>query len=313
MKLLIQKIFSHAIIISTFIIFIFYLSRSESVFLYTDNFKQKIKLISNRKSSSIILVGGSSMAFGVDSKMLYDSIGLPVINMGLQGSLGMSIPLYYVSKYLKPGDIILFAPEYDQYQNENYLGEGMTPARVILHADPEFLFYASYKELKKILPYSFPTLIEKLTIKTTNNLNLKKIDTSFNKFGDFVYHLNKKNRVISNQVFNTKIGSSFNYESISYINKINQEIKKRKGLMLISFQPILYQVGNNNLNPINKISNELRLSNIPVISIPENYFFNQNFIFEGAHHLNKKGREIRTKKLIKDLKYFLKDSKIYKI
>jgi hypothetical protein len=83
--------------------------------------------------------------------------------------------------------------------------------------------------------------------------------------------------------------------------------------MLISFQPILYQVGINNLNPINRISNELRLSNIPVISIPENYFFNQNFIFEGAHHLNKKGREIRTKKLIKDLKYFLKNSKIYKI
>jgi hypothetical protein len=306
MKLLIQKISIHFLILIIFIIFIFYLSWSDSAFLYTDNFKHKIELLSHRKSRSIILFGGSSMAFGLDSKMLYDSTGIPSINIGLKASLGMSIPLHYVCKYLKPGDIIILAPEYAQYQNEIYLGEGMTPARVILHADPKFLFHASYKELKKILPYSFPTIIEKLKI--TYNLKSNKIDSSFNEFGDFVYHLNKNNRVISNHVFNTKYGLKLNYESISYLIKINQEIKKRQGLMLISFQPILSQVGISNLSLIKKIYYALRLSKIPVISIPENYFFDQKFLFEGAHHLNKKGREIRTKKLIKDLKYFIKDS-----
>jgi len=280
---------------------------SEYSFLYTDHFKDKIKLLSQRKRNSIILFGGSSMAFGVDSKMLSDSTGLPVINIGLQGSLGMTIPLHYVSKYLKSGDIILFAPEYDQYQNENYLGEGKTPARVILHADPKFLSQASFKELKKIIPYSFSTIIEKLKIKLINNFESRKSKISFNEFGDFVYHLDKKNRFISNQILNTQIGSNLNQECISYVTNINEQIKKRNGLILISFPPILTQVGINNFNTINEISNALKQTKIPVISNPENYFFEQNFLFEGASHLNNEGRQIRTKKLIKDIKYFLKD------
>jgi hypothetical protein len=50
---------------------------------------EKDRLIRNTPSPKIILVGGSNLAFGIDSRMMQDSLGLRVVNMGLYAKLGL--------------------------------------------------------------------------------------------------------------------------------------------------------------------------------------------------------------------------------
>ena len=50
------------------------------------------------KEPKIILIGNSSLAFGMDSEMVERSIGMPVVNMGLHGALGNA----FCENMLKP-------------------------------------------------------------------------------------------------------------------------------------------------------------------------------------------------------------------
>ena len=50
---------------------------------------EKDRLIRSTPSPKIVLVGGSNLAFGIDSKKIEDSLGLRVVNMGLYAKLGL--------------------------------------------------------------------------------------------------------------------------------------------------------------------------------------------------------------------------------
>jgi len=59
----------------------------------------------------IIFVGGSSLAFGVDSQMVRDCLGYEVVNMAVQGPLGDRYMTNEVEDQLAPGDIVVLGME----------------------------------------------------------------------------------------------------------------------------------------------------------------------------------------------------------
>jgi hypothetical protein len=63
----------------------------------------------------IVLVGGSNLSFGVDSTIITEITGCPVVNMGMNGYFGARFMTEEVKPYLKPGDIVVMAWEYDNY------------------------------------------------------------------------------------------------------------------------------------------------------------------------------------------------------
>ena len=61
----------------------------------------------------VILVGGSSTAFGLDSALLEESVGMPVVNFGLYATLGTKLMLDLSRDGIGEGDIVVLAPEID--------------------------------------------------------------------------------------------------------------------------------------------------------------------------------------------------------
>jgi len=51
-----------------------------------------------------------------------------------------------------------------------------------------------------------------------------------------------------------------------------------------------------------KLSEKLK---VPIISNPDDYFFQINFFYDTIYHLNSKGRTIRTQKIIADIKKWM--------
>src|SRR5512134_3334134 len=60
----------------------------------------------------VILVGGSNLMFGVDSALLEQSLGVPVVNMGIFGGLGLLAPLDVILPHVQPADTVVLVPEY---------------------------------------------------------------------------------------------------------------------------------------------------------------------------------------------------------
>jgi hypothetical protein len=66
------------------------------------------KKIDSRK---IILVGGSSVLFGIDADQIERSLGIPCLNYGLHAAMRLEWLLEEVKEVAKPGDIIIIALE----------------------------------------------------------------------------------------------------------------------------------------------------------------------------------------------------------
>jgi len=61
-------------------------------------------------SPRVIFVGGSSVGFSVDSRP-FAALGFTPVNMGLNDGLGLDFMLREVESQLRPGDLVIVAPE----------------------------------------------------------------------------------------------------------------------------------------------------------------------------------------------------------
>ncbi|HET9317756.1 MAG TPA: hypothetical protein VFQ51_19335 [Vicinamibacteria bacterium] len=79
---------------------------------YLAALSDKERLLRTTRPPRVLLVGGSSLAFGVDSRQLEDALGVPVRNLALNAGLGLDLILRQAEKGLVPGDRVLLSPEY---------------------------------------------------------------------------------------------------------------------------------------------------------------------------------------------------------
>src|SRR5204862_8067163 len=75
----------------------------------------KQSLIRTQTPPRLIFIGGSSMAFGVNSATIAEACGRRPVNMGLHAALGLKFMLREVESHVQPNDWIIVAPEYQQF------------------------------------------------------------------------------------------------------------------------------------------------------------------------------------------------------
>lgn len=84
-----------------------------------DNYRaaviDKERLLDRAASPRVVLVGGSGLAFGVDSPTLEQALGRDarVVNMGLHAGLGLEFMMNETLQSLRSGDTVVLSPEYD--------------------------------------------------------------------------------------------------------------------------------------------------------------------------------------------------------
>jgi hypothetical protein len=79
---------------------------------YMAAFEDKAKLLETTPPPRILLVGGSSLAFGVNSAAIERALGRPVVNLGLHAGLGLDLALRQAERSLAQGDLVVLSPEY---------------------------------------------------------------------------------------------------------------------------------------------------------------------------------------------------------
>lgn len=265
----------------------------------------KTELLKNTPGPRIILVGGSNLCFGIDSKEIEKQTGYRVINAAIQGSYGMRFDISHIREYVKKGDVIVVSPEY-----RNFYGSSLNGDKVLL-----YILFDTYPKEKKHISVShwlhlsqfFPKYaVEKINSvfkyylmdRSTSVSNIVYMRNSFNKYGDVNAHWNLKPTPFDS--YKSPRGE-FNSDALELIKELESKCTDKNAKLFITF-PCLQKTSYDNMETkIDLAYKRLKEVNLKLLGNPKRYQVNDSLLFNTAYHLNKKGVDIRTGLLIEDL------------
>lgn len=267
---------------------------------------EKHKHLESIPGKKIILIGGSNVSFGIDSKIISDTFHIPVVNMGVHAGLGLEFILNDIKNYIKKGDVIVLMPEYEHFYTDNYYGE-MELVSYIFDVDKsaqKTIEPQQWQHLIKYLPtYSAKKIknyIPSLLSKSSPVVDIYHKE-SFNEYGDAYLHWTLPNQPFLEAKQNTG-KEQLNTIVIEKIKSFKQ-LANTNGCPFYIFPPVIDKISYDHQSTmINKITEELKNNQIAFEVNPLNYRYEKDLFFNSYYHLNKKGVEIRTLQFIQELK-----------
>ncbi|HZI99155.1 MAG TPA: hypothetical protein VFD22_00745 [Gemmatimonadaceae bacterium] len=273
---------------------------------------EKDRLIRNTPSPKIILVGGSNLAFGIDSKAIEDSLGLHVVNMGLYAKLGLKYMLAQVRPYIKPGDVVLVVPEYDQFYGDFANGDN-TLNTALLYAPADRIpdFIRSYSIIDVVLRprvenarrsflRAFAAAVGKEDMLFPQDTNTVYNRHSFNQYGDAVSHLDKKG-LNPDSIFVKPLPplKDFNRRTLEDLNSIASKAKEEQAHAYFLFPSYIDRSYVINVAAIDSLKRKLAGGmDMPIVGTPKDFVMAGQYFFDTRYHLNREGRDLRTLKMI---------------
>lgn len=277
---------------------------------------EKDRLIRTAPSPKIILVGGSNLAFGIDSRMMRDSLNVNVVNMGLYARLGLRYMLAQVKPYIRPGDVVVISPEYDQFYGKFSEGDNtLNTALLYAPADRIGDFIKSYSVIDIVLRPRVENarrgflqavadlfgVKDKYFPPDTNPVYNRR---SFNQFGDMMSHLGRKS-MNPDSIYVSQLPprTEFNKRTLDDLNDIGDAARARQAHAYFLFPSYIdrsYTVNTEAIDGIRRrLANDMR---IPILGTPKDFVYPASWFFDTRYHLNELGRGPRTLKMIEILR-----------
>lgn len=257
----------------------------------------KHKRMASQTSPRLIIMGGSNAFYGMNSAKLSDSLHMNVVNMALFGGLGLDFMLNQLKGSVKKNDVVVLSIEYFLFP-ECYSTEDIVR---YYPADKQYL------ENYKAAFYEPWLNVFKVNIESVQNFVLTpvKMNSSIyvhsrmiNKYGDAVGYLNYEKPPFPPA---EKLEYRY-YEGIERLNKFNAWAKGIGAKVYFTFPPLPVSDYTINLAVIDHYYADLKKDlKIQLLCAPAEMIFSDDLFYDSHYHLDKVGREIRTKRLIKML------------
>lgn len=274
---------------------------------YNASIIDKEARLRNLSGPKIILIGDSNLPYGMDSAVLEEAIGLPVVNLGLHGGLGEQFHERMALDEIGQGDIVIV-------MHTSY-GSGKLP-------DPELAWITieNHFDLWKIIPPgSWPEMLRvypKYAAKcfvlfVTGKGNLPTEDAyrrgAFNEYGDVaverpdgIYEKNGAQHTALLQVSD---------EGIERLNKLNADCQAADATLLLSVYPVMDDGQAPSPEAFREVTDSLDArTDAPVISDFADYYFPPEMFYNTAYHMTSNGAHQRALQLAKDLKAYLESN-----
>lgn len=265
----------------------------------------KLDLVKTVPAPRIIFVGGSNLGYGLNSQEVKDSIGRNVINAGLQAGLGLKLKMDEIEPYLKSGDWIAISPEYTHFYGDHAYG-GQSALPILAEVRPEIINDFNWQQTKTLisgLPQLFLQRINYFKSRFQGKKSEEYDEYASNydpKTGDELRHLTMESGV--KNIPTPEIKEDFNEDFFAYFLQRMTDWQSR-GMTVIMLPPAYYDKGFNlNKAKIEYLSRRLSESGYPFAAPPEEFSYPRNLIYNTHYHVNKEGRELRTRSVIKALR-----------
>ncbi len=262
--------------------------------------------IDSIQTPKIILAGGSNLAFGIDSKSIQDSLGMPVVNLALHAGLGLDFMLNELKYSIKENDIVFLSIEYflsgeGDYGMHQQAKRDYAPAGGFYSASPlEVLKYYidhNRRNLKTLLSKS-----PKGSLGGEENKEGDSIYSSnaFNSYGDVVSHLARQHHA---NLGGKEIMTDTKWPGVDKINEFCAYAKSKHVPVYYLFPNYPIDEYQNNKTAIDHLQADInRRLSAPVLNEPATFLYPDSLFFDTVYHLTASGRHQRTDKLIQLLK-----------
>ena len=269
---------------------------------------EKVERLASIEGKKVVVVGGSSVAFGLDSALMEEYLGMPVVNFGLYAAIGTKAMLDLSLPHIGEGDIVVLAPETDAQTLSLYFnGENMWKA---IDDAPALLWGLKGDSKKEMLGSMYAHAADKLSVLLSEPLDPEGIYNakSFNSYGD-VSAPRENNIMTLYYDPNTPIIPDPSIVSADFLDYVNEYIalcEKKGATVYFSYAPMNAlaldaSVTEESLGAFARYLKEnVRCEHISMI---ESYILDAEYFYDTNYHLNDVGVILRSKTLIEDIRF----------
>ncbi len=268
---------------------------------------EKVERLYSLEEEKIVIVGGSSVAFGIDSALIEKYTGMPVVNFGLYAALGTKLMLDLSLDGIREGDIVIIAPELDAQTLSLYFNTETTLQA--FDGTPSLIRHVSERDLFPLLGGMWRLAREKYKyIKNQEKPDPDGVYNSknFNRYGDVVW---ERGENIMSLYYdpNVMIDADpciISDDFVDYLNDYIRALHKKGASVFFGFCPLNERGISGGYSPdrLDALSAALEeridayiMGDINDFVYDAGYFYDTNF------HLNDAGVRLHTVNLIKGL------------
>ncbi len=280
---------------------------------FLGEFHKRVEELYATEEEKIVIIGGSSVAFGVDAELLSETLKRPVVNFGLYATLGTKVMMDYSLDALGEGDIVVIAPE-------------MNAQTWSLYFNAETMWQAldgHFSLLTKLDRDDLPAMMGSFWrfAKTKLSYLGKDLDpdgiynaSSFDEKGFLRYHRDRDYNIMAGGVdtsmpigFETEIVSA---EFIAYVNEYIAAAEKKGAKVYLGFCPMneLALPVDIELKDLENFTAFLGENfDCEILGDPNNMIYRAGYFYDSNFHLNSAGATLHTRQLALDIAEVLEE------
>jgi hypothetical protein len=259
----------------------------------TDKHRRLQELASPR----LILVGGSNLAYGVNSERLAQLTGRNVVNMSVQGSLGARFMIAEVAENLRAGDVVYVALEYEHFFRLPVDGES-TLLR-LLTVNPELFRYVTPAQIAKLVPVVPEVLkenAESLAFQVINPLRKRpNLRFQFDQYGDFVGHKDRAGPPL--RLGRPARDWHLQHELVPLLADFERKASVAGARVVFGYPSVAQSLASQSM--VTQV--ESALAGMKVAGRPADFTYPDSYFYDTGYHLLYAHRDERTDRLASDL------------
>lgn len=247
----------------------------------------------------VLLVGGSNVAFGIDSAGLSNWLPqVQVVNLGLHAGLGFDFLLNQSLDVVREGDLVVISPEYQHFAHHTTSAAAID----LLRASPGHAKHFSLTDWKVLADHGlcyFRASLNRIVGRLLRRPQLVYRREAFNVYGDVVAHHELRPSYAQRPTATTWSFSAERLDdSIARMNRYIDDCKSRGANVVFAFPPLseaAWQANRSTVETIRQtVGHNAHVSILNAANSPDQ--LNSHF-FDTEYHLTESAKARRTAEL----------------
>ncbi|NES81015.1 MAG: hypothetical protein F6K10_06195 [Moorea sp. SIO2B7] len=248
----------------------------------------------------LLITGGSGAHYTINSKLIEKELGIPVLNLGIDGPVGLDVILPSILPQVRPGDIVLLIPEYLILLDEDGLGDRSATFGVAI-GKPGLGEVRPKQLTQDILLLGIPTLRSV----TKSSLDLIEKGRMTGYYSDPVDEYGDPTTVKTRKAkwWKLPIKQPISQHAIERITQFSEEVEAQGGTLILSLPWVYASTEEETLNNIKKTAAELaKIAPLIYEKDSLNVKTDSSLFADTHYHLLPESRIIRSSEIVKQIK-----------